>query len=152
MPARTRDALTRADQRYYDENGGFWSPDPGGAATANPSDPNSWNRYAYAGNDPVNHLDPSGNAVICAPVGYYLPTGQSDPNCYWQGEGNVPDCGIVDAFNPMPGPPSPSCYSPVPPPAPTSDDGPQIECDVQIMADPLGDGFIHTYLAATVTD
>ena len=50
-----------ADQRYYDSTKGrFWTPDPGGSA--NLSDPGSWNKYAYAGGDPVNFNDPAGAA------------------------------------------------------------------------------------------
>ena len=40
---------------------GRWlSPDPSGLAAANPSDPQSWNRYAYTGNRPLNSVDSSG--------------------------------------------------------------------------------------------
>ena len=50
-----------ADQRYYNANyGRFWTVDPGGLKTADPKDPTSWNRYAYAGDDPVNFIDPRG--------------------------------------------------------------------------------------------
>jgi len=48
-----------AGQRYYNAGmGRFWSPDPhiGGSAV----EPASWNRYAYAGGDPVNFSDPRG--------------------------------------------------------------------------------------------
>jgi hypothetical protein len=38
--------------------GGFWSPDTSGAASL--KNPRSWNRYGYAGGDPVNFRDPSG--------------------------------------------------------------------------------------------
>ena len=58
----TRDSagLDYAMNRYYSSQWGrFLSPDPygGSAATGNPQ---SWNRYAYAGNDSVNNSDPSG--------------------------------------------------------------------------------------------
>jgi RHS repeat-associated protein len=50
-----------AEQRYYNNGTGrFWSVDPGGVATANPSNPTSLNRYAYVNGDPVNHRDPRG--------------------------------------------------------------------------------------------
>jgi RHS repeat-associated protein len=50
-----------ADQRYFNGTiGRFWTPDPGGMASANPGDPRSWNRYTYVGGDPVNYNDPSG--------------------------------------------------------------------------------------------
>jgi RHS repeat-associated protein len=58
-----RDSATGLDyaiNRYYaSSTGRFLNPDPykasGGAAS-----PQSWNRYAYVVNDPVNHLDPTG--------------------------------------------------------------------------------------------
>ncbi len=44
--------------RYYDSSmGRFCSADPVGGQ---PGDPQSWNRYPYARNDPVNLTDPSG--------------------------------------------------------------------------------------------
>jgi RHS repeat-associated protein len=50
-----------ADQRYYSAGmGRFWSPDRGGIKTANPLNPFTWNRYAYANGDPVNFNDPRG--------------------------------------------------------------------------------------------
>jgi RHS repeat-associated protein len=53
--------------RYYNNNfGRFWSPDPGGIATANPRNPGSWNRYAYTNGDPANYYDPAGTDDINA--------------------------------------------------------------------------------------
>jgi RHS repeat-associated protein len=50
-----------ADQRYYHAAlGRFYSPDPAGLAAVNPTNPITWNRYAYVGGDPVNFSDPSG--------------------------------------------------------------------------------------------
>ncbi len=44
--------------RYYDPTAGrFLSPDP---VPGNPVDPQSFNQYVYAGNDPVNRADPRG--------------------------------------------------------------------------------------------
>ncbi|MBI2985926.1 MAG: hypothetical protein HYY45_04080 [Deltaproteobacteria bacterium] len=44
--------------RYYDpELGRFISPDP---FVPQPGDPQSFNRYSYVGNNPVNYIDPSG--------------------------------------------------------------------------------------------
>jgi RHS repeat-associated protein len=51
--------LDYADQRYHQPGmGRFMTVDP--SHSANPSDPNNWNQYAYAGGDPVNRSDPSG--------------------------------------------------------------------------------------------
>jgi RHS repeat-associated protein len=58
-----RDSFTGLDyaqNRYYASSyGRFISPDPA-RNSAGPSDPGSWNRYAYVGGDPINENDPSG--------------------------------------------------------------------------------------------
>jgi RHS repeat-associated protein len=71
-----RDAVGQdyADQRYYNQAGRFFSPDPGGIATADSSNPGSWNRYSYASGDPVNRHDPHGTEDCD-------PTDPDDP-CY----------------------------------------------------------------------
>ena len=59
----TRDAATGldyADQRYYESLiGRFMRPDPFGGS-ARRSARQSWTRYNYTNNDPVNNFDPSG--------------------------------------------------------------------------------------------
>jgi RHS repeat-associated protein len=56
-----------AQQRYYNNGTGrFWSVDPGGMATADPSTPTSLNRYAYVNGDPVNFFDRRG-LIVQAP-------------------------------------------------------------------------------------
>jgi RHS repeat-associated protein len=63
--------LDYAGQRYYANGiGRFLTPDPGGMGTANPTNPASWNRYAYVNGDPINHMDPKGLKWIWAIVGY----------------------------------------------------------------------------------
>lgn len=58
-----RDAATGldySDQRYHQPGvGRFMTADPY-QASGGPSDPGSWNRYAYTRGDPVNRLDPTG--------------------------------------------------------------------------------------------
>jgi len=46
---------------------GFCPPTPPlqGTLTANPLDPKSWNRYVYAGNDPIDFSDPTGLKSGC---------------------------------------------------------------------------------------
>jgi RHS repeat-associated protein len=62
----TRDSYTGvdyADQRYYASTyGRFNTADPY-RGSGSPSDPSSWNRYAYTRGDPVNGSDPRG---LCA--------------------------------------------------------------------------------------
>ncbi len=49
--------LYHMGDRYYDPNiGRFTQQDP----LPNPLDPNAWNRYAYAGDDPINFADVTG--------------------------------------------------------------------------------------------
>ena len=52
--------LDYAQNRYYSSNfGRFLSADPY-VASAGPANPQSWNRFAYVENDPVNWLDSTG--------------------------------------------------------------------------------------------
>ena len=67
-----------ADQRYYNSIGGrFLTPDPGGIRTADPKNPGSWNRYAYANGDPVNRNDPTGLDWLNSGGLWELPTNAS---------------------------------------------------------------------------
>jgi RHS repeat-associated protein len=65
----TRDSasgLDYAGQRYYSNLiGRFIQPDPFGQS-ADANVPQSWNRYAYVGNDPANSFDPEGLDPILA--------------------------------------------------------------------------------------
>jgi RHS repeat-associated protein len=45
--------------RHYSPSGRWMSPDPGNAG-ADPSDPQTWNAYAYVRNNPTTLIDPSG--------------------------------------------------------------------------------------------
>jgi len=47
--------------REYSASEGRWiSPDPAGFGAADPSNPQSWNRYAYVLNNPLSNIDPNG--------------------------------------------------------------------------------------------
>ncbi|MBL8292352.1 MAG: RHS repeat-associated core domain-containing protein [Bryobacterales bacterium] len=69
-----------ADQRYYNaKNGRFHQPDPY-QASGGPTDPASWNRYAYVQGDPANYVDPKGLDQAYADGGWEVP-----PGCYANG-------------------------------------------------------------------
>jgi RHS repeat-associated protein len=51
--------------REYSYQGRWPSPDPAGRAAVDPSNPQSWNRYAYVTNNPLLLVDPSG---LCPPT------------------------------------------------------------------------------------
>ncbi len=44
--------------------GRFLSPDPGSLLVANPANPQSWNMYSYALNNPLTNTDPTGLACV----------------------------------------------------------------------------------------
>ena len=46
--------------REHSDQGRWSSPDPAGLAAVDPSNPQSWNRYAYVMNDPLALTDPDG--------------------------------------------------------------------------------------------
>ena len=51
---------------------GRWlSPDPAGLAAVDPTNPQSWNRYGYVGNNPLALIDPSGT---CSQITYLTTT------------------------------------------------------------------------------
>lgn len=57
----TETGLDYAFNRYYNPRlGRFMSPDPSGATSANYANPQTMNRYAYALNNPMSNIDPTG--------------------------------------------------------------------------------------------
>jgi RHS repeat-associated protein len=87
-------ALARS---YATGNGHFLSPDP---LEGDPSDPQSWNRYAYVQNDPINLTDPSGQGFwddlvnLFLDIGSILSGGQSASDLTNAlGCDSGPDCG-----------------------------------------------------------
>jgi RHS repeat-associated protein len=78
----TESGLDYALARFYDSRmGSFCSADPVGG---DPTDPQTWNRYAYARNNPVNFIDPNGQSWVTALLdvlalvmqSFGLPTGE----------------------------------------------------------------------------
>jgi RHS repeat-associated protein len=53
-------------REYHSIQGRWVSPDRAGLAVASPANPQSWNRYTYALNNPLRYIDPSG-LDYCAP-------------------------------------------------------------------------------------
>ena len=47
-------------RKYPAVQGRWMTPDPSGMAAADPTNPQSWNRYAYVTNNPLNATDPLG--------------------------------------------------------------------------------------------
>jgi RHS repeat-associated protein len=73
--------------REYDPRQGRWiSPDPAGLAAVDPTDPQSWNRYAYVENNPLSFTDPLG---LIEPTCVHVPCPTG-----WQGGGGGGGGGI----------------------------------------------------------
>jgi RHS repeat-associated protein len=69
-----RDSETGNDNfkaRYYSSSlGRFITPDPLGNFVADPTNPQSWDMYAYALNNPLRYIDPTGYDASSCIVGY----------------------------------------------------------------------------------
>ncbi len=64
---RCRAQLCATCSSTYDR---WFSPDPAGKEAVHPDDPQTWNAYAYAGNNPTTNTDPDGED-------YYLLGGEA---------------------------------------------------------------------------
>ena len=96
--------------REYSIQGRWPSPDPAGLAEVDPTNPQSWNRYAYVMNNPLAYIDPTGlcNKQVgpaCAdPDNPYPGGGFSDGfngGCYLN-DAEV-DCGLLGIVMASPG-------------------------------------------------
>lgn len=70
--------------REYGIQGRWPSPDPAGIAAVDPSNPQSWNRYAYVLNNPLTSTDPLG--LMCYPADFAM-TSYNNMNC-----SEIPTC------------------------------------------------------------
>jgi RHS repeat-associated protein len=66
-PASTGDLYDFLYREYHKIQGRWVSPDRAGISAVDPTNPQSWDRYAYTENAPTTHTDPSG-LVIAAPA------------------------------------------------------------------------------------
>ncbi len=83
-------ALDYAQNRYYSSTiARFTSPDPY-VASGGPADPQSWNRYAYVQNDPVNFNDRQGLKKCLVEVPYAEPIEVDCPGGDGGGYGDDP--------------------------------------------------------------
>jgi RHS repeat-associated protein len=100
---RESSGLDYADQRYFTSTyGAFLTPDrlhTTAISPADPKNPSSWNRYAYAGGDPANQMDPTGtdwvpdgNGGLCSTL---------DVNCIGYNPGG--GATMAGGGNPCPG-------------------------------------------------
>jgi RHS repeat-associated protein len=53
-------AYDTLNRKYSGAQGRWVSPDPSGRNAVDPSNPQSWNRYAYVFNSPLSNFDPTG--------------------------------------------------------------------------------------------
>jgi RHS repeat-associated protein len=100
--------LRNIEQRYYASTyGRFNTADPY-QASGGPGNPASWNRYSYAGGDPVNRIDPRGLIYVECGGGDSGGDDFGTPDCggggggvseeYW---GNYGGCGNQDPLSPF---------------------------------------------------
>ncbi len=166
---RESNGLDYANQRYYSSTyGAFTSADPlheTATTPADPSNPGSWNRFAYTAADPINLIDPLGTSN-CA-VDSFDDSGDSDDgdvnlgsHCGsgFQPTGNIPNgatrCysrpGLIFTFNGVPS---------------TCQDGIIVAVDTAHVTQPVcsitldfqsaifnGDPFQHTFIDLSIND
>jgi len=58
------DLFDTQNREYHPTQGRWITPDPAGLAAVDPSNPQTWNRYAYVANNPLSFVDPSGEFLM----------------------------------------------------------------------------------------
>ena len=115
-----RRGMDYAINRYHvPGTGRFLTPDPY-MNSAGPTEPGSWNRYAYTRGDPINRVDRTGLDECPADISYMLKDGDvcqpafSSGGVYGTDDGGDEGggCYVDDLVE------SPECYDPPPPPNP----------------------------------
>lgn len=76
LPSDSESGLTHALFRQLSTTQGRWTTvDPGGLAAVDPGNPQTWNRYAYVGNNPLSYVDPLGLTTTCDYNSYTILSG-----------------------------------------------------------------------------
>ena len=65
---------------YFPSFGRWLTPDPAEVAPS-PDDPQTWNMYAYAGNNPTTNTDPTGEACVQGSAGNYFDDNSGGQTC-----------------------------------------------------------------------
>ena len=99
--------------REYGTQGRWPSPDPAGLAAVDPTNPQSWNRYAYVLNNPLAFIDPLGLFKCYDQNGNEI-SAPSEKECTRQG-GIVSGGATTITVSDTPGPVPPLIYLPPPP-------------------------------------
>jgi len=81
-------------RRYTPTSGRWLSPDPAGLGAVDPSNPQTWNRYAYVRNSPLNLIDPFGEDE-------YEGCSNATPWCYFSQNAGILIGGWGDPFQTM---------------------------------------------------
>lgn len=85
--------------REYSIQGRWPSPDPAGLAAVDPTNPQSWNRYAYVSDDPMDFIDPWGLFGSCPPgSGPNIQNSDGTTSCGPPDNGGFPPGQCFDSF------------------------------------------------------